>query len=121
MIEPNLLVNTSSVLGNGVTKRHRRLALSPQGAHDFAPETGHSNEVTSNNTRQRDPSAKWMFQIVVLQEFQDQNDHQGLERLEKASNKTQKPKFEGKIACRPKERRIVQIGITGVTIFDKVY
>lgn len=51
MIEPNLLVNTSSVLGNGVTKRHRRLALSPQGAHDFAPETGHSNEVTSNNTR----------------------------------------------------------------------
>lgn len=48
MIESNLLMNTSSVLGNGITKRYRTQALHYKGAQDFATETGHSNEVTSN-------------------------------------------------------------------------
>lgn len=52
------MLNISSVLGNGITKRHLRQALYPQGAPHFPRETGYLNAVTSNNKRKHDPSAR---------------------------------------------------------------
>lgn len=108
----------SSVVYKGVTKRHRRQALYPQGAHDFVREIGHSNEVERIQCSMIQVPNECLNSSTW--ELKDQNDHQGLKRLEKASYK-QKPKFEGKrdLDQRKKEKRVFQTEVVPLTKFTE--
>lgn len=63
----------------GLTKMHWWWALYPQGAHHFAREIGHLNDVTSRNKRKHDSSDKWMF---LTDEILPKSSTSGILRLE---------------------------------------